>query len=362
MNDESISFSILSCSSFIAHHSLFIIQRMAYLFILLALLFSAFFSGSEIAFIAANRLKIELKMQPLRRSGRILTSFYEQPSRFLGTMLVGNNIALVVFGILTEELWKVPLQNIMPEWLSGDFPVLLILTLITTIIVLFVGEFIPKTLFQLFAERILVGTSYLLGAIYWLLFPIAWVMVRLSELLLEKVLKIKIEEDEYTFSRVDLEHFMLELSDKTEDEEVTDFDTELFHQALQLRTIQVKNCLIKMKHVEWIDANASIETLKSVLIESKFSKIPVLDTASQTFKGYIHHQSIFKYPQSLSEITIKLFEVHLNDDGYKVLNEFIQEKKSIASVLNDDGKVVGIITLEDVLERIFGAIEDEHDE
>jgi len=333
----------------------------AYLFILLALLFSAFFSGSEIAFIAANRLKIELKMQPLRRSGRILTKFYEQPSRFLGTMLVGNNIALVVFGILTEELWKTPLQNAMPTWLSGDFSVLLILTLITTIIVLIVGEFIPKTLFQLFAERILVATSYFLGVIYWILFPIAWVMVRLSEILLEKVLKIKIEEDEYTFSRVDLEHFMLELSDKTETEEEIDFDTELFHQALQLRTIQVKNCLIELENVEWIDGKASMEELKKLLIESKFSKIPVWDESKQTFDGYIHHQSIFKYPQSLSEITIKLFEVNINDDGYKVLNEFIEEKKSIARVVNDEGKVVGIITLEDVLERIFGEIEDEHD-
>lgn len=335
---------------------------MAYLFILLALLFSAFFSGSEIAFIAANRLKIELKMQPLRRSGRILTKFYEQPSRFLGTMLVGNNIALVVFGILTEELWKVPLQNAMPDWLSGDFSVLLILTLITTIIVLLVGEFIPKTLFQLFAERILVGTSYLLGAIYWILFPIAWVMVRLSEILLENILKIKIEEDEYTFSRVDLEHFMLELSDKTEAEEDIDFDTELFHQALQLRTIQVKDCLIRIGEVEWIDSNATIGQLKEVLIESKFTKIPVLNSATKGFEGYIHHQSIFKYPQSLSEITIKLIEVNISDDGYKVLNEFIQEKKSIASVLNDEGEVVGIITLEDILERIFGEIEDEHDE
>lgn len=334
---------------------------MAYLFILLALLFSAFFSGSEIAFIAANRLKIELKMQPLRRSGRILTRFYEQPSRFIGTMLVGNNIALVIFGILIEEVLKVPLQNAMPNWLSGDFSVLLILTLITTIIVLFVGEFIPKTLFQLFAEWILVGTSYFLGAIYWLLFPIAWVMVRLSELLLEKVLRIKIEEVEYTFSRVDLEHFMLELSDKTEANEEKEFDTELFHHALQLRTIQVKDSLIKMEKVEWIDSNASIDELKKLLIGSKYSKIPVLNTTNQTFEGYIHHQSIFKYPQTLQEITIKLFEVTIHDDGYKVLNKFIEEKKSIASVLNNDGKVVGIITLEDVLERIFGEIEDEHD-
>ena len=120
--------------------------------------------------------------------------------------------------------------------------------------------------------------------------------------------------------------------------------------------------LIKINKVEWIDSEADIPQLKKVLIESKFSKIPVFNTKTQLFEGYIHHQSIFKYPQSLEEVTIKLIEVNINDDGYKVLNEFIQEKKSIATVLNDDGKVVGIITLEDILERIFGAIEDEHDE
>ena len=333
----------------------------AYLFILLALLASAFFSGSEIAFISANRLKVEVKTQQGQLSAQILSKFYERPSAFLGTMLVGNNIALVIFGILTEEVWKEPLQKMLPVWLSGDFSVLLLLTLITTIIILLAGEFVPKTLFQMFAERILLFFSIPLRIIYWLLFPVVWITVKVSEFLLKTFLKTEITEEAYTFSRVDLKDFVTEFSESVE-EEKQEFDSELLQQALQLRTITVSDCVIPTSEVECISADIDIETLKQKFIESRFSRLLVLDSTKKSYKGYIHHQSMFKDFKNIEEIILDISHVDIDDDGYEILDEFIKNKKSIAYVVNQKGETIGIITLEDILERIFGDIEDEHDD
>lgn len=332
-----------------------------YLFILIALLASAFFSGSEIAFISANRLKIEVKTQQGELSAQILSKFYEQPSAFLGTMLVGNNIALVIFGILTEEVWKEPLQQMLPIWLSGDFSVLLLLTLITTVIVLLGGEFIPKTLFQMFSERLLLFFSIPLKIIYWLLFPIVWITVKISEFLLKTFLKTEITEEAYTFSRIDLEDFVTEFSESVEEKE-QEFDSELLQQALQLRTITVADCMIPKTEVECVSADIDIETLKQKFIESRFSRLLVLDNSGKYYKGYIHHQSMFKDFKKIEEIILEISHVEIDDDGYEILDEFIQNKKSIAYVINQKNETIGIITLEDILERIFGDIEDEHDD
>ena len=333
----------------------------AYIFILLALLASAFFSGSEIAFISANRLKLEVKTQKGELPAKILSNFYERPSAFLGTMLVGNNIALVIFGILTEAVWKESLQEVLPAWLAGDFAVLLMLTFITTIIVLIGGEFVPKSLFQMFAERLLLFFAIPLRIIYWLLFPVVWLTVKISEFLLKTILKTEITEEAYTFSRVDLEDFVTEFSESVEENE-QEVDSDLLQQALQLRTITVSDCLIPTAEVECVSVDIELETLKQKFIESRFSRLLVKDASGNSFKGYIHHQYMFKDFQNIEDIILDISSVDIDDDGYEVLNEFIQNKKSIAYVVNANKATVGIITLEDILERIFGEIEDEHDD
>jgi putative hemolysin len=334
---------------------------LAYIFVLLALIFSAFFSGSEIAFVSANRLKMRVKLQEKTWGRQMLSKFYDKPSSFLGTMLVGNNIALVIFGMLTESLWSPALRRFLPDYLSGDFAVLLSLTLMTTIIVLIFGEYLPKVIFRLFAEKFLLAGAYAIGVIYWVLYPITWAIVKLSDLLIKHVFKIKAEQGGSVFTQVDLERFMSDINEDSKGEE-PQINKELFAQALQLKVVKVQDCYIPLSRVKYVDSEATMPELRKVLVEEQFSRIPVFDKKSQTFTGYIHHQSIFKYPQAISEAILDIVEVHIADDGYKVLNEFIMGKRSIASVIEESGKVVGIITLEDILEQIFGKIEDEHDD
>lgn len=329
----------------------------AYIFVVLTLAFSAFFSGSEIAYISANRLKIELKNQQGSSRGKILAQLYEQPSKFLGTMLIGNNIALVMFGMLTEELWQAPIRAGLPSFLQGEFSVLLALTLVTTVIVLIFGEFFPKLFFQLFAEQILFFSAYILKFFRILLFPFVWLLVRLSEVMLKILFDLKLGKEQHNFTRLDLEHFIIEINDNTAE----DIDTQLFKKALYLKKVKVESCMIPLNEVVSVPLNASIEVLKQTFIDSKLSKILVYNGTPDQIIGYVHHQTIFDDPKYIKPILFHINCVNSDTNAYAILNQFTKNRKSIAYVQNKDLQIIGIITLEDILEQIFGDIEDEHD-
>lgn len=331
---------------------------LVYLAIVSMLALSAFFSGSEIAFISANRLRVELKRQQGSRKARILTRFYESPSKFLGTMLIGNNITLVIFGMLTESEWEAPIAHLLPSGLANGFIILLSLTLLTTIIVLIFGEFFPKLLFQLFAERLLFFSAYFLKFIQVLLFPLVWVMVRLSEWLLLLFFKMKLSEEQHNFTRLDLEHFIAEINDNTEE----DIDTELFNNALYLKNIPIKSRMISFDGIVSVPVTMPIQQLREVFIEKQFSKILVYEHDPTQIIGYVHQKKMFYQPQNIRQILFEITDVSSEANAYQVMNQFIKSKISIACVKNAQEKVVGMITLEDILEEIFGEIEDEHDE
>ncbi|MCB0582855.1 MAG: HlyC/CorC family transporter [Phaeodactylibacter sp.] len=323
--------------------------------IILFLMLSALFSGTEIAYISANKLRVELKKKKGSQRGQVLAGFYEDPAAFLGTMLVGNNIALVVFTYLLTQLVEPYLLQV--PWFQPPLVLLLIETLLATVIVLLFGEFLPKTLFRLYADDVLYFLAYPLKLIQWLLLIPAWLMTRLSNLLL-RALRTPTEEVDNAFTRLDLENFINDTQTDTEE----NIDRELFGKALNLRDVRVRECMVPRPEIENIDIGASVGDLEQLFRETKLSRIIVTKDDIDNVLGYVHHQQLLKQPKSISKLILDLPFVPEAMRVTDLLNQFIRDRINIAIVVDEYGGVSGLITLEDILEEIFGEIEDEHDQ
>ena len=322
------------------------------LFILLFLILSAFFSGSEIAFVSANKLGIEVLRNKGSKRGTILARFYDRPDQFISTMLVGNNISLVVFTSLMEILVKPLLVPII-----GDTAwTLLVLTVIVTIVVLIFGEFLPKTLFRLYSNEMLLRFTYPLYFFkYILAFP-TWIMNKLSNFILSTILRVPTEKVEHSLTRVDLEHY---IDSNISEEE--DIDKEILTNALNLSRIKVRDCLVPRTEIVFMDVEGSIEELTQVFKESRHSRILIIDGDIENVLGYIHHQQLLTNPMSVRRLILDILYVPEAMNAQDLMLRFIKERTNIACVVDEYGGTAGIITLEDILEEIFGEIEDEHD-
>lgn len=328
-----------------------------YLFlILLFLLLSALFSGSEIAYVSANKLKIELKKKRNSRRGEIITRFYENPAAFLGTMLVGNNIALVVFTIFMEKALA-PYFSLLS---TREVVLFLLNTVAITLVVLVFGEFLPKIFFRLYADNILYFLAYPLKLFQWLLSAPAWIMTRLSNILLKRFFKVPVEQTEQVFTRIDLEDF-INASSKSEGEE-EDIDRTLFGKALNLKDVRVREAMVPRPEIENIDVSATLPELEALIRETKHSRIIVTDGDIDNVLGYVHHQSLLQNPRSLKSIVMDIPFVPEVMRVTDLMNMLIRDRLYIACVVDEFGGVSGIITLEDILEELFGEIEDEHDQ
>ena len=322
--------------------------------ILVTLLLSAFFSGSEIAFISANKLGIEVIRNKGNRRGKILSNFYEKPKGFLSTMLVGNNIALVIFTIFMTKL--------IEPWLSNFFGSestmqLIAVTLIITLVILIFGEFLPKTLFRLYANEILYRFSYFLSFLKWLLILPASVMTGLSNFLLKYIFKIPVEDVENVLTKIDLEHY---IHDSISEEET--IDKEILTNALNLKQVKVRDCMIPRNEIIHIDRKDSMDELLATFVDSKLSRIIIKDGDIENVIGYIHHQQLLDNPKLLKKLIMPISYVPEAMNVQDLMLKFIKESTSIACVVDEFGGTAGLITLEDILEEIFGEIEDEHDE
>jgi putative hemolysin len=321
------------------------------------LLLLGFFAGLEIAFVSVNRLSIELKKKQGKRSGIIISSFLENPSRFIGTTLLGFNIFLVIYGLLFSDLLRLSLWN--PFNIQNEYIKLVFDTLISTFIVLLLGEFIPKAIFRAKNDQLLSFFAPLAKFFYDLLYPIAYVFVRISEWILKYIFNVRVKDNDQAFSQVDLEHFFLQT--KEQDDDSQDLNKELFENALSLPSVKVRQCLVPRTEVEAVEITDSPEEVKQKFIKTNLSRLIVYEDSIDNILGYVHQLDLFKKPSDLRSILLTIPAVPESMSATDLINKFSKERKSLAWVVDEFGGTAGIITMEDVLEEIFGEIHDEYD-
>ncbi len=328
--------------------------------IIIAIAFSAFFSGIEIAFISANKLRIELLNKKGSISGTILSEFLKKPSHFIGTTLIGNNIALVIYGITIAKIMESPLISILPPDLQSKMYIILFQTIISTLIILVAGEFLPKVLFRISPNAILSTFALFFQFIYYLLYPLVIFFVWISESTLQLLMKVKIPENTLTFGKTDLEYFIKDTDNHTIEGEVK-FDSKMFENALYLKEVKVRECLLPRTEIISIEVNDSIRKLKQLFKKTKLSKIIVYNGTIDNVLGYVHHFDMLHSIKSIRSAVIPIPLVPETMTASELLDVFIRKQKSIAWVVDEFGGTAGMVTLEDVIEEIFGEIEDEFD-
>lgn len=329
------------------------------LYILGCILLIGFFAGTEIAFISANKLNIELRKKQGKLSGQILSRFMDNPAEFIGTSLVGVNVILVVYGLLSAEATDIILKKL--HFHLSEYPKLALDTLLATIIILVFAEFLPKAIFRIKAEAVLTFFSIPMQIMYWLFFPIAKVFVSISEFILKYLFNVRIKENKQVFNRVDLE-LLVKQNMHGHENESNEVNTELFENALYLVNVKIRKCMVPRNEVEAIDINASIAETRKKMIDTKLSKLIVYDDNIDNIVGYIHHLDLNRRPANIAQILHTITPVPEAMSAVDLMNRFTKERKSIAWVIDEFGGTAGIVTMEDVLEEIFGDINDEYDE
>lgn len=329
------------------------------LIILISILISAFFSGIEIAFITANKLLIELKNKQGSFSAKILSPFVSNPSRFISTTLVGNNLGLVLYGIYMGALLDPFLRSVLPGIAEKKFVILAISTMISTFIVLITAEFIPKALFRINPDIILRVLAVPFLFAYYLFWPLVHFITWLAKFILNNLFKLNFTENTPVFSKVDLDQY---ISDSREDlEDDADVDTEIFKNALDFANVRVRDCMTPRTELVSIGIGASVEELYKKFVSSGLSKILVHNNNVDHIIGYVHQKDVFKTPLTIRSILIPIEIATETMAANELLNIFTRSHKSIALVVDELGVTAGIVTIEDIMEEIFGEIEDEHD-
>lgn len=328
--------------------------------ILVTIVFSAFFSGMEIAFVSANKLRLELDKKQDSINSRILSIFTKNPGQYIATMLVGNNIALVIYGVAFARLLEPFFYRVLPS----DGAVLFLQTVTSTLIILVTAEFLPKALFRLNPNIFLRIFAFPLVVFYFLFYPVTRITMSISKLLLNGIFRAGIdkEEERIVFSRVDLDHFVNAL-DRTSILEEKDLENEvkLFRNALDFSKVKLREIMVPRTEMVALDITSSMEELRQKFIETGYSRILFYEGNIDNIVGYLHHSMIFASPESIRPNLKKVLIVPETMPASKLLSKFIQQHRSIAIVVDEFGGTSGMVTSEDILEEIFGEIEDEHD-
>lgn len=331
-----------------------------YLLILLTIILSAFFSGMEIAFVSANKLRLELDKQSDPFSSKILKFLTHNGGQYIATMLVGNNIALVVYGIAFATV----LEPVLLNAIQSESLVLFLQTIISTFVILLIAEFLPKTLFRIFPNTLLNIFALPLAFFYVVFFPVTRFSMGITNFLLRNIFKTESgnEDKNKVFRRIDLDEFIKE-NDRNNpaQKEIEETEIKLFKNALDFSKIKLRDVMIPRTEIEMMETTASISELRQKFVETGYSRILIFNESIDNIIGYVHSSMLFKNPHTIDPFIKNVLIAPETMPANKLLSTFIQEHRSIAIVVDEFGGTAGMVTSEDILEEIFGEIEDEHD-
>lgn len=327
--------------------------------IISALVFSAFFSGMEIAFVSANRLRIELDKKHKKFPSGIVSIFINKPTMYITAMLMGNNVALVIYGIYMERM----LDPFFTSFVGSDIGIYLLQILISTIVILIFAEFIPKAVFRLKPNSFLNVFALPVYLFYLISYPVNALINSLSGFLLKKLFKqdIKLKESQ-VFNKIDLTNLIKEESSPTNLGQEDNSQLKLFQNALNFSKVKLRDCMVPRTEISAIELNSDLNELKQKFIETRYSKILVYNETIDDIIGYVSSKEYFKNPRKIEDFIIQVSFYPETMSANKLLQNFIKDKKNIAIVVDEFGGTSGIVTIEDIIEEIFGEIEDEHDE
>lgn len=332
-----------------------------FLTLVIALLLIAYFSGIEIAFISANKLRVELLKEKGQGNAKIIADFNRNPSRFISTILIGLNIALVLFG---STMARVITPENFPVLPQDEVSLMLIETLVTTVLVLLLGELLPKLLFRINADQMLLVLAYPTKYLVYLpLQPLSNLFHFLSRKIIKLVSGADYHESVQSFSENDLEYLIKETaaSEENEEGEADDINSEIFERALNLKEIRLKACMVPRPEIVAININETLSDLRKLILDSKHSRIPVFQSSIDQIVGYVYHLDLLKNPATIREIVRPIEMVPVSMTAQDLLVQLTKERKNMVWVIDEYGGTAGIITLEDLMEEIFGEIDDEHD-
>lgn len=326
-----------------------------FLIISLSIFFSAFFSGIEIAFISSNRFHIELENKKGSYIYKIISFLVQNPPRFIAAMLVGNNVALVIYGLFMPEVLTpyLPIEN--------PYLLLLVQTILSTFLILIFAEFLPKALFNANSNALLEFFALPSGFFYFLFYPIVSLMIGISNFVMHYIFKLEEEEGQKAFNKVDLDNYIRERTDLADEKELVDHEIAIFRNALEFSDRKAREFMIPRIEMVAMEVDGDIEDLKDEFISSNLSKILIYKETADHVIGYVHSFELFKKPKDIQAILRPVSFLPESMPANETLNLLMKEKRSIAVVLDEFGGTAGLVTVEDVIEEIFGEIDDEHD-
>lgn len=338
----------------------------AIIIISLSLLFSAFFSGMEIAFVSANKIHIEIEKKQEGLLAKILTRLTKKPSKFIATMLIGNNIALVVYGLYMGELlmnWFLkilPSSNALVHTMLTDFS-LFTQTVISTLIILITAEFLPKVLFQIYANTLLKFLALPAYMFYVLFSILSEFVMKVSDFILKTFFRTDGDEVQLAFSKIELGDYITEQMETVEEEDIIDSEIQIFQNALEFSEVKAREVMVPRTEIMAVELHETPKNLAKLFTETGYSKILVYKDTIDNIIGYVHSYELFKKPKTIKSILLPVEFVPETMLIHDILNVLTKKRKSMAVVLDEYGGTSGIMTVEDIVEELFGEIEDEHD-